>query len=142
MSFLRRSFAALCTLFLLQLSLPGSGAGCAMQGRGGPAAPAHGMDGTSRMRSAAANRGAMPAMPDATAAASAAGCGGMGSHDGCGLPCVPGQCAPMAGCAINAMPAVRGAASVNLRGLRVESPAPALLRSGPAAPPELPPPRA
>ena len=142
MSFVRRSFAALCGLFLLQLSLLGSGTLCAIQhGVGRNDAGAHGMGDMTGMRSAAPHT-AVSAMPDANARMSPAEGGGMGMQDGCGLPWAPGQCASMTGCAISAVPAMRSAASMTLRVVRVELPSPALLHSGPTFAPELPPPRA
>ena len=143
MSLARRSFAALCGLLLLQLSLPGSGTLCAMaHSIGRRDADAHGMDHMTSVRSTAAPDAAVSAMPDANASTRPAGCGHMDMHDGCGLPWAPGQCASMTACAVIAVPAMRSAAAATVRGGRVEVPSPALLQAGPTFAPELPPPRA
>ena len=143
MSFVHRSFAALCGISLLQLSLLGSGTLCAIQhsvARSNGAA--HAMDDMTGIRSSAATHAIVSAVPDENAPASAADCGGMSSHDGCDLPWAPGQCASMAACAMSAAPVVRSASFVTLRVVRIELPSPTLLHSGPTFAPELPPPRA
>lgn len=143
MSFVHRSVAALCAIFLLQLSLLGSGTSCAMQQSGVRYdGAARGMDDMTAILSAAAKHAGVSAVPDENAPTSAADRGGMGSHDGCDLPWVPGQCASMTPCVMSAVPVVRGATFVPLRAARFELRSPALLHSGPTFAPELPPPRA
>lgn len=143
MSFVHRSFAALCSLFLLQLSLLGSGTLCTLHhGAARNDDGAHGMRDMSGMSSSAGTRASVSAMFDSDAPMSPADCGGMGNHDGCGLPWAPGQCLSMTACDISAAPAARNVASVMMRAELLELPAPALLHSGPTSAPELPPPRA
>ena len=139
---LRRFSAALAALLLLQLSLLGSGT---------LRAP-HEM-----FRTSAASAHAMPPMPgmvehqsggatraqqgDGTPSAPA-GCDAKGGSHDCGLPWSSGACATMTACATaTALPSVTVA--FDREGARnTELPDPALLRTGPATAPELPPPRA
>jgi hypothetical protein len=143
MSVVHRSFAALCGLLLLQLSLPGSGTLCTMHHSAARNdADAHGMHEMTGMGSARGTRASVSAMSDADGLMSPADCGGMGNHDGCGVPWAPGQCLSMTACAMSATPAARIAKSPTMRAVRLELPSPALLHSGPTFAPALPPPRA
>lgn len=122
---LRRLFAALSALALLQLLLLGSGTPCAM---GSDGAAHGGMSGA-----------AMAAMNGHSAYAA---CDASGPRDDCGLPWSAGQCAGMTNC----MPTVASPAAVAVLAIAPhrarELPEPARITSSAAAAPELPPPRA
>src|SRR5690242_12965251 len=105
MSFVHHSFAALCGLLLLQLSLLGSGTLCDVRhGAAWNDADARAMHGMSGMSSGPTTRAALSAIADADAPMSATDCAGMGNHDGCGLPWAPAQCLSMTACAMSATP--------------------------------------
>ena len=142
MSLVRRSFAALSGLFLLQLSLLGSGTLCALHHSAARNdAGAHAMHDMTGMSSAAATRASVSAIPDADSPKAPGDCGGMGRRDGCGLPWAPGQCSSMTACDISATPAASIMASVTTGVMALELPTPSLIHSGPTFAPELPPPR-
>ena len=142
MSFVHRSFAALSGLFLLQLSLLGTGTLCALHpSEARNDAGLHAMHEMAGMRSAVMTLTSVAAISDADAPMSPADCGGMGNQDGCGVPWAPGQCLSMTACAMSATPAARSVESLTIRDV-LELPSPALLHSGPTFAPELPPPRA
>ena len=143
MSFVRRSFVALTGLFLLQLTLLGSGTLCAVYhsvGRNNAGVDA--MHDMGAMTSAATTRAAVPAAPDSHSPMSPADCGGTSQHDGCGLPWAPGQCSSMTACDISATPAASIMTSASGVAMSIELPTPALIHSGPTFAPDLPPPRA
>lgn len=125
---LRRIAAALSSLLLLQLTLLGSGTLCAMPS-GAAAGHMHDMGGMAGMTQSDVAR------PDAPPPSSH-------PDDGCRLPWSPGQCATMTACAIAAMPVAPVIVALDTRPALAELPMPADLGSRPAAPPELPPPRA
>jgi len=142
MSFVHRSFAALSGVFLLQLSLLGTGTLCALHpSEARNDAGLHAMHEMAGMRSAVMTLTSVAAISDADAPMSPADCGGMGNQDGCGVPWAPGQCLSMTACAMSATPAARSVESLTIRDV-LELPSPALLHSGPTFAPELPPPRA
>jgi hypothetical protein len=121
MRLLRRLTAAFSSILLLQLTLLGGGTPCAMHGEGAVAGPmpAHAMEGM---------QGTARAVLD--------------SGDGCRLPSAPGQCAAMTSCAPAAVPSHVVVAQLTTSHGDLDLPEPASIRSGPAAAPELPPPRA
>ena len=141
--FSRRFLAALLSVFLLQLTLLGSGTLCGMRG--------------ARSLSASAMKGSMhdgmqhavtTALPSAAAASPALtpvstdGCDTFGDTSTCGNPWSTGSCTSMANCAV----AVTTSASlvldlwVNVHVRQIAEPLSAPL--GPSFAPELPPPRA
>lgn len=128
----RRLAAALSGALLLQLSLLGSGTLCAME----HGSDAHGSGHAAmRMAGPTSEHGA-PQGHDAPR------CDVAGSDDGCGLPWAPGHCAAMTTCSATAAPV--SAVSIQLAAATpaADMPEPTLIHSGPAAAPELPPPRA
>jgi hypothetical protein len=138
MPFVRRTVAVLSSLFLLQLSLLGSGTLCTWHhGAARIDRAGHSMHGMSRISapekvvSAAAD--GRPASPSDS--------NGPTDHDGCRLPWAPGQCGAMATCGVTATPAAPTVASWIASTASIETVAPALARSGPTFAPELPPPR-
>ena len=142
MSFVHRSLAALSAVFLLQLSLLGSGTLCAMHhGAARDNADAHAMHGMSGMSSGPATRASVSAVPEAESPSNPTDCGGMGEHGGCGLPWAPGQCSSMTACDVSATPAASIVASVTMPVMAFELPTPALIHSGPIFATELPTPR-
>lgn len=142
MSFVRRFLAALSGLFLLQLSLLGSGTLCAIHhGAARDDAGVHTMHAMSGMRAGLATRASVSAMHDADRPMSPADCGGMGEHGGCRLPWAPGRCS-MTACDVSATPAASIVASVTISVMTFELPTPAFFHPGPIFAPELPPPRA
>ena len=142
MPFLRRSSAALCALLLLQLTLLGSETLCAK----------HRGVGDNHVDAPVANAMTMMSAADLAISSvvtsadrppvSPEDCGGLGSHDGCGLPWAPGQCSSMTTCDVSlAVPASVVVSMIGPTGTV------ALLSSmgtasGPTFAPELPPPRA
>ncbi len=126
---LRRVTAALSSALLLQLSLLGSGTLCGDRGPETGAAAA---------TAAHAMQGMHEADTDAPAACDAA----PGADEGCRLPWAPGHCATMSGCAVAALPPVVQAATMSLPAATLDPSDPPAAHSGPAAAPELPPPRA
>lgn len=145
MSLLRRIAAALSGALLLQLTLLASGTLCAM----------HAGDGMRGMMDAPAGRAAHAAVAPAAAATVAEAtpapstdrgaphdCDATGSQGDCGSPWSAGSCASMATCTATAAPSVLRIAEA-LQGHGAPSTIdPARIHSGPAAAPELPPPRA
>ena len=145
MSFVRRSFVALTGLFLLQLTLLGSGTLCAVEHRATRDAPAEHVT-HSAMHSMSGMKSAIARVSVATISdldnPTKSDCGGPDQHDGCSQPWAPGQCSSMMPCDISATPAGSIEASVTMGTTAHELPAPALIRSGPTFAPEIPPPRA
>ena len=142
MPFLRRSSAALFALLLLQLTLLGSGTLCARHhGAGGNHVDARVANGMTMM--SAANLASSSVVTSAdNAPVSPEDCGGLGSHDGCGLPWAPGQCSSMTTCDVSlAVPASVISPTIGPIGTGALLP-PVLAQSGPTFAPELPPPRA
>lgn len=123
---LRRVAATLSALLLLQLMLLGGGTGCAMKVRAGH-------DAASAMT---------PTHAVSSSHAVPHGCEVSAPSGECGGTTGTGPCAAMTSCtaAIAAAPAAD--ARLTLRDGHAELPEPASIRSGPAAAPELPPPRA
>lgn len=142
MRFLRRSFAALFALLLLQLTLLGSGTLCAKHhGVGGSHVDARVANGMTTM-SAADLASSSVVMSAGNPPVSPEDCGGLGSHDGCGLPWAPGQCSSMTACDVSlAVPASDVAPIIGPIGT-VALLSSMLMASGPTFAPELPPPRA
>ena len=142
MSFVRRSFVALTGLFLLQLTLLGSGTLCGVHHSAGRNnAGVDGMHDMGAMGAAATTRASVSAVAVSENPMSPADCGGMVQH-GCGLPWAPGQCSSMTACDVSASPGASIMASATMGAMALELPSPALLHSGPSFAPELPPPRA
>jgi hypothetical protein len=145
MSFVRRSFAAVSGLFLLQLTLLGSGTLCAphhpaMQNGEAMSTMRQTMDAGRQMP---ADAGMAVNADDNGAPMSPADCNGSGQeHDGCRLPYAPGQCSSMTTCNITASPAAMIASANSLRTVALEYTSPTLAHAGPTFAPELPPPRA
>lgn len=141
MSFARRSLAALAGLFLLQLTLLGSGTLCAMRHVDAPSdARAHAMHDMGGMSAASPQRTGAISASDASG--SPVDCGGPAQGNGCRLPWAPGQCSSMTTCG---MSATLGASIVVATTPAIAAPAlssPAGMKSGPTFAPELPPPRA
>ena len=150
---LRRFTAALSGALLLQLTLLASGTPCAMHGAGGmgSSAAVHAMPGVH----AGAHHGKAPAPHGSSVVSVSAtesapqhsempqGCDSSRKGNGCGFPSAPGQCATMATC--TTVTVAPSAELATLVAFHAGSPTIAhaeLLRSGPAAAPELPPPRA
>jgi len=141
MSSVRRSFAALCGLLLLQLMLLGSGTLRAAHG-------GMGNDGMAR------NAMSMPSMAhvmtsDGSVIASSGDGGGptsptdcRGEHGDCHLPFAPGHCSAMTTCAVTAKPAATVVVSASARTSARAVSTRALVPLGPTFAPELPPPRA
>ena len=142
MPFLSRSFAALSALLLLQLTLLGSGTLCAKhRDAGGSHADARVANGMTMM--SAANLASSSVVTSADKPpASPEDCGGLGSHDGCGLPWAPGQCSSMTTCDVSLAVTASVISPVIGPIVTVALPSPVLARSGPTFAPELPPPRA
>lgn len=141
MSFVRRSFVALTGVFLLQLTLLGSGTLCAVQrGANDDVSAAHATHRMSGMMSSTSSRVSIPTVSDIDGPIKS-DCDGPGQHDGCSLPWAPGQCSSMTSCNVSATPVASIEASVTLRTTAQELPAPALILSGPTFAPEIPPPR-
>ena len=134
MPILRRSLTALSGLFLLQLTLLGSGTVCAAQ---------HGVEGDHVAGPTAHNMNGLTAVSDAdNEPMSPDDCSGLGGHDGCGLPWASGRCSFMTACDVSvAAPSSVGAAKM-VRIVAHTLRSPALAESGPTFAPELPPPRA
>jgi hypothetical protein len=146
---IRRSFAALAAFFFVQLTLLGSGTLCALHGaaaghgtsRGMAASVPHAMtDRHTGIDAPAPDASVLTAVSDVPAAHD--GCDASGGPHDCGLPATPGSCAGMTTCAITAAPAVVAASDVPAAASSRDVGQPETLRSGPAAAPELPPPRA
>ena len=137
---LRRIAAALSSVLLLQLTLLGSGTLCAMRGTGGTGKThdMSAMPGVETQGSAAAASAVSVRTPDRTDVPP------MGGHsdEGCRLPWVPGPCTSMAVCSMTAMPSAMLVIALDTRPQVADLPMPGDLRSRPAMPPELPPPRA
>ena len=143
MSLLRRSFAALAGLFLLQLTLLGSGTLCATHyGDARSDATVHAMGGMREMSRVTVAQRSVSAISDASGPRSPQDCGGLGQHDGCGLPWAPGQCSSMTACDVSAMPGMSAVASATSRVVTTKPLSSAVIHSGPSFAPELPPPRA
>jgi hypothetical protein len=143
-SLLRRLAVALVALLLLQLTLLGSGTLCALHETAvGPSASRHGMASMPDVtgRDVASSMAAV--QPDGGGSSTApSGCDAEGGPHDCGLPWSSGSCAAMTTCAtIAASPSMTVAATQRAAHV-AELPEPAQLRTGPAAAPELPPPRA
>jgi hypothetical protein len=138
---LRRLSAALAALLLLQLSLLGSGTLRAPHGMvSARAAHVHAMPPMPGMSEHQGGNGAL-AQQDGSSPAPA-GCDTNGGAHDCGVPWSSGSCAAMSACAtIAALPPAAVALDQERAG-STELPDPTLLRTGPAAAPELPPPRA
>jgi hypothetical protein len=154
MSLLRRFTAALSSALLLQLTLLASGTLCAMHGAGGmeEVTAAHAMVGMhpgADEMGAPTQHGSPVSSVGATESAPSPhsgmprGCDASSKGEGCGLPWAPGQCATMTTCTIAAAsPSAELSAQV---AVHTDGPTLAeavLFHSGPAAAPELPPPRA
>jgi hypothetical protein len=135
MSLARRSFAVLLGVFLLQLTLLGSGTFCAARHS------AHGMLGMSATTVVAASS-SMSVSADDSSPMDSTSCNGPAKHDDCRLPWSPGQCSAMTACAIgvSAVDPLTLVAVLDASTLVV--PFGDRLLSGPAFAPELPPPRA
>lgn len=127
MSFVRRSFAALAGVLLLQLTLLGSGTLCVMQH--GTAPPLAGQP----MHDMAGMRGATGLLPQTILSA-----GDMDSP----APVAPGHCASMAPCGMNAALTPAVTASPTPRVITLSVAFAAVAHSAPSLSPELPPPRA
>ncbi|HEX7981263.1 MAG TPA: hypothetical protein VF461_21820 [Gemmatimonadaceae bacterium] len=139
---LRRFSAALAALLLLQLSLLGSGTLRAPHEMfRTSAASAHGMPPMPGMVEHQSGNGTRTQQDDGSPSAPA-GCDTKGGAHDCGVPWSSGSCAAMTACAtVAALPPVAVAFDQE-RARTAELPDPTLLRTGPTAAPELPPPRA
>jgi hypothetical protein len=139
MSLVRRSFAAISALLLLQLMLLGSGTLCTMHGgrTSDAAMPMAGMTQQTGFHESNMTRSSVSDVP-----MSPADCGDGGDQGGCSLLFAPGQCSSMTTCTISATPATTIAASEYSQAGMLAVPSYALGHSGPTFAPELPPPRA
>lgn len=145
MPHVRRTVGALSSLFLLQLSLLGSGTLCAMRyGASDAAGPGHSMHvmGDTVAGSTSAPEDAMSTIADVGGPVDPPDCHGPINQDGCQLPWAPGQCSSMTTCGITAAPTALIVTSWTAQAMSIEIAAPELVRSGPTFAPELPPPRA
>ena len=145
MPLVRRSFAALSVLFLLQLMLLGSGTLCATHhglARTGAQDHAMAMAGTAHQGSPHESALAMADESGSPMSPADCGNGGSGGHDGCRLPFAPGPCSSVTTCDVTATPAAAIGAAAYVQVAALEVPPPALGHSGPTFAPELPPPRA
>lgn len=122
---LRRCFALLSFLSLLQLTLLGSGTVCAMRG-----------DGTSHGQMSSAGMAAM------SGHSAQARCDVSGTGDDCGAPWSGAQCAGMATCAPTVVKPAAVAMVTTAPHHVLDLPEPASITSSAATSPELPPPRA
>lgn len=140
MPFVRRSFAGLSGLFLLQLLLLGSGTLCAMHDAlTGDGASPRTMQMVGMGHQTGSHASVASGADDSSAPTGPVGC--TGGRDGCGLPFAPGQCSSMTTCGISAKPAAAIAATVYVSIVAPELPSPSLGHAGPTFAPELPPPR-
>lgn len=143
MPLLRRSFAALSGLFLLQLMLLGSGTLCAMHhGLARAGVPNHAMAMSGLAHQTRAHESLVTKAGESNTPMSPVDCGGSGGHDDCRLPFAPGPCSSATTCDVSATPAAAIGASAYVHVVALELPSPALGHSGPTFAPELPPPRA
>lgn len=145
MPFVRRSLAALSGIFLLQLTLLGSGTLCAVHvsatENDASARAMHQMVGMSATESAT-QPNAVAMTTNASDPTNPVDCNGPRQHGGCRLPFAPGQCSSMTACDVSATPAAMVARIALTRAIAPALSAPALAHSGPTFAPELPPPRA
>lgn len=146
MSAVRRLFAVLFGILLLQLTLLGSGTMCALPhaaSRGGD--DAHAMcssEGMSAIDMANAPSG-IAVVPDAeTRPVNSDACGAFGLYGGCRLPWAPGHCSSMTACSITAAPAASASAYASTQAVALVVPGASFAHVGPTLRPELPPPRA
>jgi hypothetical protein len=131
---LRRLAAALSSILVLQLSLPGGGAPCAPHGSEAPRrTSAH----ATHAAASGANSSHVAAVDDASRIAPR-DCDAPGRHE---RTSPSAQCLSMTACAV-AAPAAPVVGTVAGRVASLHSPEPEPFRAGPAAAPELPPPRA
>lgn len=143
MPLVRRSFAALSGLFLLQLMLLGSGTLCATHhGLARPGATNHAMAMGDLAHQTRSHESLVTKAGESSTPMSPADCGGSGGHDGCRLPFAPGSCSSVTTCDVTATPAAAIGAAAYVEVVALEVPPPALGHSGPTFAPELPPPRA
>ena len=136
---LRRRFAAaLSSLFLLQLTLLGSGSACALRD--------HGMTQASGTMTAMAEHGASPASSGALALSESTDPGaprkGCGTGESCQSPWMPRHCATMTSCATSVVVQASTIAVSAVARVSVGVPASVGHRLGPVFAPEPPPPRA
>lgn len=142
MSLVRRSFAALSGVFLLQLMLLGSGTLCAMHhGLAGPGAPNHAMVLAGAAHQTRLHESAVGNAGESGTPMSPMDCNGRG-NEGCRLPFAPGQCSSVTTCDVSATPAAAVGVSGYVHVAALELPSLAFAHSGPTFAPELPPPRA
>jgi hypothetical protein len=138
MSLVRRSFAAISALLLLQLMLLGSGTLCVMHdARTSDATMMAGMAGQKGSHETGVSQSNVSDVP-----MSPADCRGGGDQGGCRLPFAPGQCSSMTTCTISATAAATIAPSETRKPGVLAVPLYALGHRGPTFAPELPPPRA
>jgi hypothetical protein len=145
MPFVRRTVAVLSSLFLLQLTLLGSGTLCAMHhGATGIDRAEHSMRGMAGIVASPtpSPESAVLAATDGNSSVSPSDYNGPTDHDGCRLPWAPGQCSSMTTCGVTVAPAALIVALSAPRTASVDIAAPELVRAGPSFAPELPPPRA
>lgn len=143
MSFVRRSFAALSGVLILQLLLLGSGTLSVMHhGRAQTVATKHAMTMAGSRAELSSHASAVSNADESHTPMSPAGCNGGVDHDACRLPIAPGQCSFMTACDVSATPAAAIWIALSVPPATVELPSPALAPSGPTFAPELPPPRA
>lgn len=146
MSFVRRSFAALFGVLLLQLTLLGSGTLCGLhQAASHAAGTSHAMLGKTGMTAASTENAASAtmAMSDSDSRpTSSQDCSGLGGDGHCGLPWAPGPCSSMAACDLTVTPAASVTAANMLRPVALAAPTASIFHAGPTFAPELPPPRA
>lgn len=143
MSLVRRAFAALSGLFLLQLMLLGSGTLCAMHhSLASVGAANHAMALAGVAHQNGAHESVVASAGEPNTPMSPMDCNGSGSHDDCRLPFAPGQCSSVTTCDVSATPAAAIAAPLYAHAVAREPASPAFAHSGPTFAPELPPPRA
>jgi hypothetical protein len=130
MSLLRRAFAALSGLLLLQLTLLGSGTLCLMQTGAHARFSAHGAHGMAAMAESRSVNVARVGDARSDVPTGPANC----------LPVAP-ECSAMTTCAISAAPAATLVALAAARGVALAIAAPSPLQAGPSFAPEIPPPR-
>lgn len=142
MPLVRRSFAALSGLFLMQLMLLGSGTLCALHhGLAGASAVNHAIAISGMAHQTGSHESLVTKAGESSTPMSPVDCGGSGGHDDCRLPFAPGQCSSVTTCDVSATPAAAIAAPAYVHVVALELPSPALGHSGPTFAPELPPPR-
>ena len=142
---IRRAFAVISGLCLLQLTLSGSGTLCAMEHgtshdvSADAGTPMAGMQMAGVSQPMTSHAIVVSSSDDSDGPMSPVD--GADSH-GCPVPIAPGPCGSMSGCAIGVAAADVGGASVSMRVIEIALPSPMSVHSGPTLSPELPPPRA